>query len=390
MSIVMKVVLPVLAVACTAYAQCSDSATKTVQNAGDASAFASCSTFSGSIAIATGTPGDISLSGLEKITGDLVVENNKDIKMVGAPNLEEIGGEFRVGDDSSLTALTFGKLKKVDSLHFTGLPNLYNLDFKAKITQAKEIRIENTMLQSLDGINIESAETIFIANNPQINDITMQLGHVGTSMVLADNNPQVKVVLPNLIWARNITMRNCSSVQLPSLASLNDSFGFYGNIFSEFAAPNLTEVGGALTFVSNTELTNVSFPQLTKIGGNMQIANNTKLQSISGFPMLKQILSALDMNGNMTEISFPALADVRGAINIQSSLDTRGACNTFQKLKSEKGWRGDYFCKDMVANPGGAGTRPNGSSNKPSGAAPTLNVQNGVLGLTALAAVLFL
>ncbi|MBO1764856.1 hypothetical protein JQN64_27145, partial [Escherichia coli] len=118
------------------------------------------------------------------------------------------------------------------------------------------------------------ADEIFIANNGYIDDISMQLGNVSTSLTLADNNEAVKVQLPNLIWASNLTFRFCASVSVPSLETLNGSLGLYNNGFETFAAPNLTSVGEAVAIVANEKLNNISFPLLTQVKGNIQIANN--------------------------------------------------------------------------------------------------------------------
>ena len=215
--------------------------------------------------------------------------------------MEEITGTFQLDTVQVLNAVNFPKLKTVDTLRWNALPNLQSLGFDAEITKASVIDIQNTQLGSLEGINIEIVDEIKIANNRFINDITMQLGNITKALTLEANNPEVNVSFPNLEWAFNMTFRNCSSVDLPSLESLNGSLGFYGNVFTDFAAPNLTTIGGALAIVSNTELTNISLPELTTVKQNLQIANNTKLSKINSMPKLKTIGGALDFNGNMSE-----------------------------------------------------------------------------------------
>lgn len=286
---------------CATTGQCSTSATATIQNAGDATGLAGCSTFSGSIAIATGTTDDIALDGIKTLNGNLVAGSNGDIKRISAANLEELNGEMNLNELTRLYAVEFPKLKKVDSIKWNALPNLQQIGFTASVEKAKKVRVENTGLRSLQGINIQQIDTIFIANNGYINEITMQLGNVSDALTFADNNKAVKVELPNLIWATNMTFRFCGSVSVPSLASLNGSLGLYNNGFESFSAPNLTRVGEALAIVANDALNNLTFPQLTKISDNLQIANNSALQSIDGFPILKSIGGAFDISGNMSQ-----------------------------------------------------------------------------------------
>jgi hypothetical protein len=305
----MKIALPALAAASGAYgmlrktqhrstcanktpAACSVSATTTL---------ASCSTFTGNIAIATGTTDDISIPGVKKIKGDLIADTATDLRQISANDLEELDGEMMLNDLTRLNAVNFPQLKRIDSIKWNALPALQEIGFTGEVTQANTVDIQNTALRSLKGINIEEVDTVFIANNGYIDDIAMQLGNVSKSMIISENNEALKVDLPNLIWASNLTFRFCASVSVPSLESVNGSLGLYNNGFESFAAPNLTTVGEAVALVANENLSNVSFPQLTKISGNLQIANNSKLIEIDGYPALKSIGGAFDMSGNFTE-----------------------------------------------------------------------------------------
>jgi len=388
----LKFALPALAAVSGALADCSASATLTVQNAGDATAIASCSTYSGSIAIATGTTDDIVLSGVKKITGNLFASDNKAMKRISASDLETLDGELHLDGLTALRAVDMPKLKTIDSIKWNALPNLQTLGFTAEVEQAKKVDIQNTGLRSLKGINIQKVDTVFIANNGYIDTIAMQLGNVSTSLTLADNNKDVKVQLPNLIWASNLTFRFCGSVEVPSLKTLNGSLGLYNNGFKSFSAPNLTSVGQALAFVANDQLSNLTFPLLKKIQGNLQIANNSALQTIDGFPNLESISGAFDLSGNMSDVETPKLNDVAGAFNLQSTDNVTAACAFYQPLKDKKLIRGGFFCRGKVADPGQQGHKPtdqSGTGKKSSGASSSSAV-NGALGLAALAAVLLI
>lgn len=388
----LKIAAPALAAASTAYAACSVSATTTIQNAGDATALATCSTFTGNIAIATGTTEDIAINGVKKITGDLIANDNDQMKQISASDLVTLDGTMNLQGLTSLYALNFPKLKTVDSIKWQALPNLQEIGFTSEVTKADKVDIQNTALRSLKGINIEEADEIFIANNGYIDDISMQLGNVSTSLTLADNNEAVKVQLPNLIWASNLTFRFCGSVSVPSLETLNGSLGLYNNGFETFSAPNLTSVGEAVAVVANEKLNNISFPLLTKVSGNIQIANNSELIEIDGFPKLKSIGGAFDMSGNFTSVQTPELNSVKGAFNLQSSGQLNDTCDFYKDLHKKKLIQSkDYTCEGTLIDPGQQGhdgTKQNGSGDK-ANAAASLSPVNGALGLAAMAAVLF-
>jgi len=282
-------------------AACTVSGTTTLQNSGDATALASCTTFSGSIAIATGTTEDISIDGIQRMTGNFVANGNANIKRIGASDLTELNGDLTLNELQRLNGVDFPKLKKVRAIKWNALPNLGDIGFTASVEQADSIDIQNTGLKSLEGINIQQAKTLKVANNQYINEIKMQLGNVSTSLDFSDNNRAVQVELPNLIWASNLTFRSCGSVSLPSLEKLNGSLGLYSNSFESFAAPNLTEVGEALALIGNDQLKNVSFPLVTKINDDLRIANNSALMTVDQFPQLKSVGGAFDISGNMTK-----------------------------------------------------------------------------------------
>lgn len=223
------------------------------------------------------------------------------MKRVSADSLEEIDGTMTLDGLTRLYAVEFPKLKKVQGIKWNALPNLQTIGFTAEVTEADKINIQNTAIRSLKGINIEKVDTIFIANNGYINEVNMQLGNVSDSLTFADNNEALKITLPNLIWATNMTFRFVGSIEMPSLESLNGSLGLYNNGFESFSAPNLTQIGEALAIVANEKVSNISFPLLTKINDNLQIANNTNLSMIDGFPKLKSVGGAFDISGNMSE-----------------------------------------------------------------------------------------
>lgn len=395
----MKYFVPALAAVGGAYAQssCSVSGTTTLNSPADASALSSCQTFSGSIAIATGVTQGMNIPGVRRITGDLVANNNSLIPSISGDSLQTIGGAFILNELQILSTLSFPQLSQVDSIQWNALAGLQQLSFTTGVQQASELNIQNTQLQTLDGINLAVVDTVFITNNNYLNDISMQLGNITNSLNIESNGGNVSAIFPNLIWANNMTFRNVSQIALNSLVSVNGSLGFYSNEFESLQCANLTTVGsnkGDLTIVSNQNLNNVSFPQLKKVGGGFSIQNNTDLMVIDGFPKLATITGAFDLYGDFTNVSAPALNEVDGAFNIQSSSEL-GGCDAFQKLKSGSQIRGKFFCNGTVAKPSGVGSNPSvtgsGGSSKSTntGAANSMYIPTAAAGVMGVVAAVF-
>lgn len=293
-------------------AQCSDSATLTIAASADASGLASCTTYSGSVAISTGlaTPLDtnshqqLMVEGVQVITGNLTVANAVNLSSLTFSDLKTIGGFSLIGL-TALSELSFPQLTQVSSINFNALPALQQLSFgNTGILQAESVYITNTQLSSLQGINnLESVSTFTITENSNLQNISLQVTSINQSLDIEANDGYVSgltTTFPLLQTAQNMTFKNCSSVSLPSLANITQDLGFYGNTMTSFAAPNLTTVG-ALVFVDNTDLTNISIPGLVTLNGLIQIANNTMLKQIDGFQKLSVIKGALDFIGNFTE-----------------------------------------------------------------------------------------
>lgn len=292
--------------------ECSTSGTTTITASSDATALASCSTYSGSVAVETGlsTPKDsnghqqLEVGNIQKIDGNLTVTNLDQLTTLSFPALESVIG-FELYALNALAVLSFPRLTTATQVNFTALASLQQLSFgTVGITKASSVLITNTGLSSLDGIsNLKSVDVFNVNNNLALTDITLKVTSIKNSLDIEANDvlaSGLTVSFPFLETAQNMTFRNCSVILLPSLANVTEEVGFYGNNFQNFTAPNLTTAGG-LVFVDNTELTNISLPALTSINGTYQIANNTKLSKIDGFQSLSVVTGALDFSGNFTE-----------------------------------------------------------------------------------------
>jgi len=293
----------------------------------------------------------------------LIANNVTGMTSLSGSTLQTITDTFSLQSLTILTNLNFPQLTNVQTIDWNVLNALQSLSFGTQGVQtAMSVSIQDTQLNSLNGINLQEVGTMFIANNNYLNQINMQLGNITNALTLEANGRNVSATFPNLIWAYNMTIRNVSTFASPSLAALNGSLGFYSNEVATISAPNLTTVGGALSFVSNTDLTELDMPMLRSVQGGLQVANNTELETVS-FPMLKTISGALDFNGNFTNVSLPVLADVRGAFNLQSSADIGNTCSNFKSLSGPNNViKGTFTCAGEQSHPGGAGSKVTGTA----------------------------
>jgi len=316
----------------TTVSGCSVSATTTISSAAEATSLSSCTTFTGSIALDPSVAGAFTLSGIEQLQGDLVVNGAVNLTSLAAPSMNSIGGSMIMSSLTILSTLSFPSLTSIGSINWDNLPALQALTFTDVVSTCPTISISDTQLNSLDGINLETGDSWSIVNNRQLKTISTQMANMTGVFNIDSNGQDLAIELPNLVSAGGLIFRNTSSVSIPSLATVNGTLGFYENYLTSISAPNLTTVTGQLAFVANPSLSNITMDSLTTVQG-FQIANNTALLKVDGFGALKKITGALDVTGNFTSVELPKLTMVSGAWNMQSSGNITSDCDNFNTEK---------------------------------------------------------
>lgn len=356
---------------------CQPTGTMTISSQGDAGAIAGCTTFSGTIAVATGVTAPLSLDGIQTITGDLIVENVIGLPSFEAGNLASIEGTFSLINMTLLTSLSMPQLSIVNTIEWITLPRLQSLSFNKGVTNATAVNIFDSALGSLSGLNLESVSEMTISNNGQLTEVDLPITSINTGLAIEFNGQTMDVSFPNLENAFNLTFRNVSSLSMPGLGQVNQSVGFYGCTFDNISLPNLTSVGGSITFVGNNDVTNITMPELTSITGALFLSANPMLDTVNGFPLLKTIEGAIDMSGNFSSVSLPALSFVQGAVNIQSTADISQTCNNFQKLGTQV-IKGKLTCTSTPSPSASSSTTPGaGGSGSGSGSSSQTSTHKG-------------
>lgn len=367
----------VLSVAAAQTSSICSQATATINSPADASQYAACSTIDGDVVVSPDASGIIQLDGPEQITGNLICHNAGGLTQLSSASINSIGKAFDLFNLTLLSTLQFNQLESATTITWDSLPALSALTFPAYVSKSDSVTITNTFLSSLDGINLMKVGTLNINNNNRLLKFSTQVANVSDTLIIANNGESLDLSFPNLIWAANMTLRNISSLSIPSLSVINGSLGFYENYFTSINAPNLTTVGdkatslGSLAFVANPSLANISMPLLDQVAGAYQIANNSDLGGIS-FPALAYVGGAIEFSGDFSTPLLPSLNLVKGAFNITSTSPID--CSTFN---SEKGTvlRGTYNCESTSKDSGakGSGTStsssPSSTSSKKGGAA---------------------
>ena len=222
------------------------------------------------------------------------------VTSITAGSLETITSALNLTSLKSLATLTLTSLRNAGDITMQDIGSLQTFDFGSGLEQAGVITISNTQITSLNGINTaKEISGLVINNNNFLNSVDLNITKVGSIDIGPDAVGQT-CNYPNLKSADSLNFRNCSSVDITSLANVTDTLGAIGNTFLNLSAPALS-TAGAIVLNDNSELTNVSFPKLATITighATFQIANNSKLDAISGFPILSKVNGDVDLSGN--------------------------------------------------------------------------------------------
>lgn len=268
----------------------------TLTNAADASGLASCQTYSGSIAIATGAT-EIEIP-VTRITENLVTVPKGSITSLSAPSLRQVDGQMSIVSQADLATLSMPSLIEVNMLELSALgPNLLQLDFGTPgLEQVTNLSVSDTYLSSFTGMtNLKTAQGVNVATNNMLQDLSMVISNVTGTLSIRGNKRGLTVSLPNLAEAGQVLINDCSSVSVPSLGNVTVAVAFIDNLFESLSLPNLTQIGpGAGGFLAqgNADLTNLSLPLLAKVQGGVDVVSNPKLTGTYSFPSLRLVGSA--------------------------------------------------------------------------------------------------
>ncbi|KAL0256889.1 cell wall protein Ecm33 [Diplodia seriata] len=273
-------------------------------NSEEASALAACTTYSGTVAIATDAAKNVALDGLEVINGNLTADGATELHNLSGNALRHVDN-FYLRELTALSSMDFPLLTSVDVIEWSALPSLGNLSFSTPISRATSVNIQDTSLGSFEGLglsNLKTVGTLYVGNNKYMENITIpHLDTVDTSISFESNgfNANNEISLPVLATAADMAFRNATSVSIPSLTNITGDLFVAGAEGATFSAGSLEEIGSTLTVVDSESLSNLSFPALAAVGGSVNISHNPNLTSLA-FASLQTIGGDVYLDGTFT------------------------------------------------------------------------------------------
>lgn len=266
---------------------CSTNATVTITNSAQATTLATCTTFSGSIAVGESFRGDLALDGIELITGSLYADNILGLTSFSAESLHKAGAIQING--SRLTGLSLPALQSATDGIEVAATSLQSLNLPSLVNQTTSVSIQGN--NGLTDVNIPK---LAIAN-----EISVQ----------GNGHGDLSLNLSSLRWITHLRISQCSSVDVSSLDSAGDAV-FAFNTFPALSFPALTSVLGGLIIDTNANLTEISAPVLTKIElpgdaspwqNALAVSGNDALTGTIEFPAAVEITHNADIYGTFSK-----------------------------------------------------------------------------------------
>ncbi|RDW85337.1 hypothetical protein BP6252_02927 [Coleophoma cylindrospora] len=262
---------------------------------------------------------------------------------------------------SMLSTLEFPSLTAVNTISFISLPAVSQFTFTSGLSSVSNVIISNTFLYTLDGINLQNADNVFINNNNRLFDVSLPLETAKVGIWIESNGYNLHLNLTQLTSAGSITLKNISMVSLPSLSFLSGGLSLIDTSVLEFTADSLSVVTQDLIMLDNSNLSDTSFQGLLS-AGSINIKNNTGLNSIS-FEKLSRVPN-VSIGGSFTSIEMPALISVNDTFTLQST-DPNFNCSTFDADVTKSIINGNYTCLGVHQALASSTTPQSGSNPKP-------------------------
>lgn len=261
-----------------------------------------CATWTGDIIIATAAQGDVALDGLEAIEGSLKAQDADELQGLTSDSLHTISDALNISEVQIISSIEFPELTRIGNLELSSLPNLQDTSLLRTLTNLSSLVIINSAMAELEGFSIETLADVNIANNNYLQSINLQPYTITGQLDVSSNGKEVKLSMPNVQTARNLSFANCSRISIPSLQE-SSFLWLTGNYIEEFnGAPLLRRIDGGLLFENNAELTRIALPELRNVSGQFVIRNNSKLASVDELYSLEMIVGAVELGGPLEKL----------------------------------------------------------------------------------------
>ncbi|MBL0358951.1 MAG: leucine-rich repeat protein [Chitinophagaceae bacterium] len=220
----------------------------------------------------------LSLPGLKKVTGSIIITDNSNLLSVSMPVLTNAttGYALSIQNNQKITSISMPALIKASSFNISSNRKLSTIDFASLVSTTNGMNF--TQDSSLTAISFPSCTSIGAL---EMLNITFDTSLTSVSM-------PVLTTAGNLNFHKNV---NLQSLSFPAFPYTQGGITVQFSALTSFSFPSLTHADG-FGINNNPLLTMVDFPALTSLG------------SINGY-------QSISFNSLLTTITWPNLTSIR-------------------------------------------------------------------------------
>lgn len=253
------------------------------------------------------------------------VVNNRQLKDVGFPDLEEVYERVEIENNPVLSSIAFPKIEKIYEVSLRDNDQLRRLEWPLLRSCGSELIIQNQPL--LDQLYFPVLEEVWgtfsVQDLPALEELQFpSLDTLSGSLSIQQNDALQLIDLSPLRRVKgNISLsanEQLPGLWLPELLEIDGDLSIHGGAqMRQVNAPQLEYIGGFLDIHSLPELTTLAFPELTQVGRSLSCSLLPQMSALS-FPAIQVIGADLNLSAltKVTELDFPVLQSVGGSLRL--------------------------------------------------------------------------
>lgn len=329
----------------------SPGTTTTISSPAQAIVLSPCSTYTGSIAVATSYQGELGFLGIKTITESLIASNSLTLTSLLSGDLETIGTSFVASSLTAITNISFPALKSAPVLRLEDLGPVLSRVNISRYDGPGNVTISQTWIENLDATCFAptTLDSLTITQNQQLSIVDLaSLAGTVNNLTIAQNSGDPAVNLSNVKASTNgVYLNQISTLDLNSLESVGSGgLSISASTMEALDLPSLTNTS-SLFISQNSALASINLQHLHTITGSsssqqqaasnqtssaLTIANNTLLTGEISLPSLSTLSGSASIIGNFTSLSLPQLQSLKSTFLLQSTANISSTCDHLTAL----------------------------------------------------------
>lgn len=158
---------------------------------GDLDAIRGCTEYHGTILVENSPVEYLSLDGVEKIDGNLIIKSSSNLRGFSAPKLKSVKGQLHIAEHTGMEKLELPALTEVSSLTLSVLPVLETIQFPAGLTKVDDLVLQDTRASGIAGLQMDSLHSFTLTQNNYMKQFELPVKQMTGSLFVTGNGHEL-------------------------------------------------------------------------------------------------------------------------------------------------------------------------------------------------------